>query len=140
MNVNKVFIGGNLTRDIELRHLPGGQAVGQFGIAINRTFKKSDGSKGEEVCFVDCEAWGKTAEIMAQYLGKGGRVFVEGRLKLETWEDKGGGGKRSKMKVVVDNFQFVDRAERGGEQAPAARPTKRPPPASVDFDDESVPF
>jgi single-strand DNA-binding protein len=107
-NVNKVFLMGNLTRDIELRHTPSNMAVAQFGIAVNRKFKTGTGEAREEVTFVDCEAWGKTAETMSQYLGKGRSVFLEGRLKLDQWDDKETGQKRSKLKVVVDSFQFCD--------------------------------
>ena len=90
-NLNKVMLMGNLTRDIELKVLPqGNQTVGNFGIAMNRKFKSTSGEEREEVTFVDCEAWGRTAEIMKQYLSKGRPVFIEGRLKLDQWEDKEG--------------------------------------------------
>ena len=105
---NKVILMGNLTRDIELRYTPNNTAVGNFGVAVNRSWKTPDGQLQEEVTFVDCEAWGKQAEIMSQYLGKGRRVFVEGRLKLDQWQDKNDGSKRSKLKVVVEEFRFVD--------------------------------
>jgi len=105
---NKVMLMGNLTRDLELRHTGSNTAVGNFGLAVNRRFKTQSGEQREEVTFVDCEAWGRTAEVMSQYLSKGRSVFIEGRLKLDQWEDKNGGGKRSKLSVVVENFQFVD--------------------------------
>lgn len=105
---NKVILMGNLTRDIELRYTPNNTAVGNFGVAVNRQWKTPDGQTQEEVTFVDCEAWGKQAEIMSQYLNKGRRVFVEGRLKLDQWQDKNDGSKRSKLKVVVEEFRFVD--------------------------------
>lgn len=105
---NKVLLMGNLTRDIEVRHLPSGQAVANVGLAVNRRFKTNEGEQREEVTYVDCEAWGKTAEIMAKFLSKGRPVFVEGRLKLDTWQDKTDGSNRSKMKVVVESFQFID--------------------------------
>lgn len=111
---NKVLLMGNLTRDVEIRHTPSNTAVGNFGIAVNRRYKTQSGEQREEVTFVDCEAWGRTAEVMAQYLVKGRPVFIEGRLKLDQWEDKGGGGKRSKLSVVVENFQFVDSGQGGG--------------------------
>jgi len=114
-NVNRVFLMGNLTRDIELRHTSGNNAVGNFGLAVNRKYRTQSGEKREEVTFVDCEAWGKTAEVMSQYLSKGRAVFVEGRLKLDTWEGKDG-TKQSKLRVVVDQFQFVDSAPGGGDR------------------------
>ncbi len=106
-NLNKVMLMGNLTRDIEIKVLPqGNQNVGNFGIAMNRKFKSASGEEREEVTFVDCEAWGRTAEIMKQYLSKGRPVFIEGRLKLDQWEDKEG-KKQSRLRVVVENFQFI---------------------------------
>ncbi len=106
-NLNKVMLMGNLTRDIEIKVLPqGNQSVGNFGIAMNRKFKSASGEEREEVTFVDCEAWGRTAEIMKQYLSKGRPVFIEGRLKLDQWEDKEG-KKQSRLRVVVENFQFI---------------------------------
>ncbi|HCT45353.1 MAG: single-stranded DNA-binding protein [Phycisphaerae bacterium] len=112
---NKVLLMGNLTRDVEIRHTSSNTAVGNFGIAVNRRYKTQSGEQREDVTFVDCEAWGRTAEVMAQYLGKGRSVFIEGRLKLDQWEDKNGGGKRSKLSVVVENFQFVDSNQGGGQ-------------------------
>jgi len=111
---NKVFLMGNLTRDVEIRHTSANTAVGNFGIAVNRKFRTQSGENREETTFVDCEAWGRTAEVMGQYLSKGRPVFLEGRLKLDEWEDKNGGGKRSKLRVVVENFQFVDSGSGGG--------------------------
>ena len=112
-SVNKVMLMGNLTRDIELKHLTSGQVVGSFGIAVNRRYKTKDGETREEVAFIDCEAWARTAEVMSQYLSKGRPVFIEGRLKLDQWEAQDG-TKRSKLKVVVEQFQFVDSREGGG--------------------------
>lgn len=111
---NKVLLMGNLTRDIEVRHLPSGQAVANIGLAVNRRYKTNEGEQREEVTYIDCEAWGKTAEIMAKYLSKGRPVFIEGRLKLDTWQDKSDGSNRSKMKVVVESFNFID-SKGGGE-------------------------
>ena len=105
---NKVLLMGNLTRDIELKSIGSGQTVGRIGLAVNRTFTMQSGEKREEVTFVDCEAWGKTAEIMAKYLTKGKPVFIEGRLKLDQWEDKKDGTKRSAMRVVIEEFRFID--------------------------------
>ena len=115
-NVNKVFLIGNLTRDPELRYTPQGTAVGEFGIAINRQWKGPNGEKKEEVCFVDCQAWARGAEIISEYCKKGSSLFVEGRLKLDSWEGKDG-QKRSRMRVVVENFQFLGAPT--GRRAPA---------------------
>merc|ERR1711965_15936 len=104
---------GNLTRDIELRHTPSNQTVANIGLAVNRTFQTKDGERREETTFVDCESWGRQAEVMAQYLSKGRPVLIQGRLKLDSWQDKDGGN-RSKLKVVVENFQFVGGREGGG--------------------------
>lgn len=112
-NFNKVILLGNLTRDPELRHTSGNQAVANIGLAVNRRWRSPDGEQREETTFVDCEAWGKTAEVMCQYLAKGRPVFIEGRLKLDQWEKEG--QKFSKLRVVVENFQFVDSGQgRGG--------------------------
>lgn len=119
-NFNRVVLLGNLTRDIELRHLPSGSAVANIGIAVNRRFRTQDGQDREETTFVDCEAYGRQAEVMSQYLAKGRPVLIEGRLRLDQWQDKDGGN-RSKLKVVIENFQFVD--SRGGDDAPGGRPS-----------------
>jgi len=103
---NQVILLGNLTRDVELRHTPSNQAVANIGLAMNRQYQTREGERREEVTFVDCEAWGRQAEVMAQYLSKGRPVFIQGRLKLDTWQDQQGQN-RSKLKVVVENFQFV---------------------------------
>ena len=110
---NQVILLGNLTRDIELRHTPSNQTVANIGLAVNRTFQTKDGEKREETTFVDCESWGRQAEVMAQYLSKGRPVLIQGRLKLDSWQDKDGGN-RSKLKVVVENFQFVGGREGAG--------------------------
>ena len=137
-NLNKVFLIGNLTRDPELRYTPQGTAVGEFGIAINRQWKGPNGEKKEEVCFVDCQAWARGAEIISEYCKKGSSLFVEGRLKLDSWEGKDG-QKRSRMRVVVENFQFLGAptgrrtpaegapgAPQGREQGPSQPPRGRP--------------
>jgi single-strand DNA-binding protein len=125
-NVNKVILIGNLTRDVELKNLSSGTAVAQIGLAINREWKDKDGEKKEEVTFVDCEAWGKTAEIMAKYLAKGKPVYVEGRLRLDVWDDKESGQKRSKIKVVVESFQFLSSGKGSDDAAPAEKPADKP--------------
>lgn len=113
-NFNRVYLMGNLTRDVEIRHTPNNSAVGSFGLAVNRKYRTQDGQTHEEVTFVDCDAWGRTAEVMAQYLRKGRPVFIEGRLKLDQWQDQQG-NKRSKLKVVVESFQFIDSGQGGGQ-------------------------
>jgi single-strand DNA-binding protein len=112
-NLNRVMLMGNLTRDPELRYTPNNTAVANLGMAINRTwFNKQTNEKQEETTFVDLEAWGRTAEVLNQYLKKGRPLYVEGRLKLDTWQDKESGGNRSKLKIVVESFEFLD--SRGG--------------------------
>jgi single-strand DNA-binding protein len=111
-NYNKVFLAGNLTRDPQVRFFANERAVADFGLAVNRRFKSGDGQMKEETTFVDVEAWGRTAELVGQYLTKGRGCFVEGRLKLDSWDDKESGQKRSKLKIVADSVQFVD--SRGG--------------------------
>lgn len=110
---NQVILLGNLTRDVELRQTPSNQPVANIGLAMNRQYQTREGERREETTFVDCEAWGRQAEVMAQYLSKGRPVFIQGRLKLDTWQDKDGGN-RSKLKVVVENFQFVGGRDGGG--------------------------
>ncbi len=104
---NKVILLGNLTRDPQLRYLPNNTPVVEIGLAVNHKFRTAQGEDREEVCFIDCTAFGKQAEVINQYCQKGKPLLVEGRLKLDTWEDKQGGGKRSKHRVTIDNFQFV---------------------------------
>lgn len=106
-NFNKVYLIGNLTRDPELRVTPKGTAICQFGLAVNRQFKDESGALRDETTFVDIEAWGKQGETIAKYCTKGRPLFVEGRLKFDQWEDKTSGQKRSKLKVVLEGFQFL---------------------------------
>jgi single-strand DNA-binding protein len=113
---NRVLLMGNLTRDPQLRYLPSQTAVADFGLAVNRRFKTAQGEDREEVTFVDCTAFGRQAEVINQYCQKGKAIFIEGRLKFDQWEDKQGGGKRSKHSVVIDNFQFVGARGDGGPQ------------------------
>ena len=119
---NKVILMGNLTRDPQLKYLPSQTAVVEFGLACNRRFKTQAGEDKEEVTFVDCTAFGRTGEVINQYFTKGKPIFIEGRLKYDQWEDKQGGGKRSKITIVVENFQFVGGREGqgGGGGAPDA--------------------
>jgi len=111
-NLNKVMLMGNLTRDPELRYTPSNTPVATIGIAVNRQWRNQSGETQEETTFVDCDAWGRTAEVMSQYLQKGRPVFIEGRLRLDQWQDREGNN-RSRLKVVIENFQFID--SRGGE-------------------------
>ena len=142
-NLNKGMLMGNLTRDIEIKVLPqGNQSVGNFGIAMNRKFKSASGEEREEVTFVDCEAWGRTAEIMKQYLSKGRPVFIEGRLKLDQWEDKEG-KKQSRLRVVVENFQFIGApagAGGGGNGGYSKGSTQTPSESHSTVPDADIPF
>jgi single-strand DNA-binding protein len=110
-NLNKVFLIGNLTRDPELRYIPSGTAVANFGLATNRVYTTQDGERKEEVCFVDIVTWAKTAENCANYLSKGRSIFIEGRLQYDSWETEDG-QKRSRLRVVADRVQFL-----GGRRA-----------------------
>src|SRR5581483_7490031 len=114
-NLNKVLLMGNLTRDPQLKYLPSQTAVAEFGIACNRRYKTQNGEDKEEVTFVDCTAFARTAEVINQYFQKGKPIFIEGRLKYDSWEDKQGGGKRSRLLVVVENFQFIGGRDGGGQ-------------------------
>lgn len=139
-NLNKVMIMGNLTRDPEIRFTPSNTPVCQIGVAVNRTWKSQDGERQEETTFIDVEAWGRTAETINEHLRKGRPIFVEGRLKLDTWDDKEG-NKRSKLKVVCETFQFVD--SKGGERD--EQPRGRAAASSNDgphdpIDEEDIPF
>ena len=155
-NLNKVMLMGNLTRDPEIKYTPKGTAIANFGIAVNRTFTPEGGEKREEVTFIDLEAWGRTAEVIGEYFKKGRPIYVEGRLKLDQWDDKTSGKKMSKLRVVVDSFEFLGGREGGpgggGESAPEARsappatrraPSPPPrPPADPDLDaaPDDIPF
>src|SRR6476661_2227647 len=105
---NKVLLMGNLTRDPELRYTPKGTAVAKIGLAINRVWRDESGANKEDVTFVDVDAWGKHAETISQYLKKGRPILVEGRLKLDQWDDKQTNQKRSRLGVVLESFQFLD--------------------------------
>ena len=114
MYLNKVFLYGNLTRDPELRALPSGQNLVSFGIATNRTYKDKNGQKQEVAEFHNIVAFGRPAEIIAQYMKKGRPLFVEGRLQTRSWDDKESGKKNYRTEIVVDNFQFGDGGRGGG--------------------------
>ena len=112
-SLNKVFLLGNLTRDPDLRGLPSGQSVCELGIAVSRRFIGSNGQEVEDTCFVDVVVWGKAANNCKQYLAKGSQVMVEGRLQLDRWEDRNGGGQRTKLRVVAEQVQFMNRRPQG---------------------------
>lgn len=104
---SKAIIAGNLTRDPELRNTPSGAAVCGFSVAVNRNYRDANGEQKEEVSFIDCTAWGKLGEMIAQYAKRGTGVLVSGRLSQRSWEDKNGGGKRSRTEIVVEDFNFM---------------------------------
>lgn len=140
-SLNRVILMGNLTRDVELRPVGDGN-VGNFGIAVNRKFRTQSGEDREEVTFVDCEIWGRRAEALARYLHKGSPVLIEGRLKLDQWQDKDGGN-RSKLKVVVENFEFVGGGRNeggggGGGYQPDVQ--TRSQPAHQPMSEDDIPF
>ena len=118
MNYNKTQIGGRLTRDPEVKRTNAGTAVAEISIAVNRKWRDPSGNIKEEVDFIDVTLWGKTAELAEKYLSKGRSVFIDGRLQLETWDDKTTGAKRSKLKVVGEAMQFINDGK-GASQAPS---------------------
>lgn len=134
LNLNHVVLAGNLTRDPELRQIGADRVVANTAIAINRRWKdQATGEQREEATFVDIEAWGRTAELMGQYLKKGSPAYIEGRLKVDSWDDKESGQKRSRMKVVADSVQFLGTrpaGEAGERQAasPATSTASAPAP------------
>ncbi|HTH71800.1 MAG TPA: single-stranded DNA-binding protein [Candidatus Pristimantibacillus sp.] len=117
---NKVILMGNLTRDPEVRNLPSGQSVASFSLAISRSWRGADGEQHDAVSYIDCVAWGKTGEIIAQYVQKGRPLLVSGRLEQRSWDDKESGQKRSRIEVIVEDFNFVGggAGERSGAPAP----------------------
>ena len=162
-SLNKVMLIGNLTRDPEIKYTPKGTAIADIGLAVNRNYTTESGEKREEVTFIDVTLWGRTAEIVGEYCKKGRPIFIEGRLQLDTWDDKQTGQKRSKLKVVADNIQLLGGREGGaaggggggggeyesrGEGRPPARPASKPippqkrPPADPDLDapEDDIPF
>lgn len=146
---NKVILMGNLTRDPELRYTPKGTAIARFGLAVNRTWKSETGETKEEVLFVDIDAFSRQAETIGQYLKKGSPVLVEGRLRMDTWDDKQTNQKRTKILVTAENVRFLGSGQprEGGPPEPVRRPaavaapsapvetpTEEPPP------EDDVPF
>ncbi|MCE5186433.1 MAG: single-stranded DNA-binding protein [Planctomycetaceae bacterium] len=132
-SLNKVMLMGNMTRDPQLSYLPSQTPVVEFGLAISRKFKKQDGSQGEETCFVDCQMFGKRAEVVNKYFKKGEPIFVEGRLKFDQWNAQDG-SKRSKLRVFVENFEFLGKG--GGGSGPSAAPAD----AGGDYAPPEVPY
>jgi single-strand DNA-binding protein len=150
---NKVILLGNLTRDPEVRYTPKGSAVCDLGIAVNRQYTLDSGEKREEVTYVDVVLWSRLAEIAGEYLKKGRPVFIEGRLQMDSWEDKQSGQKRTKLRVIGETMQLLgsrpsgtgggaegggeERSSRGGGKS-SAPPTKAP--AAAEPDDDEIPF
>jgi single-strand DNA-binding protein len=126
---NKVILAGNLTRDPELRYTPKGTAIAKLALAVNRRWTGEDGQTREEVTYVDIDAFGKQAEVISQYLRKGGGLLAEGRLKLDQWDDKQTGQKRSRLGVVLESFTFIGGRPEGAGPGSGSGPV--PPPASV---------
>lgn len=155
-SLNKVMLIGNVTRDPEIKYTPKGSAVADLGLAINRTYTNQGGEKVEEVTYVDVELWGRLAEIAGEYAKKGRPVFIEGRLRIDSWEDKQSGQKRSKLKVVGEGLQLLGSRTGGGPgggggggggdfegDAPPPRSAPRPPaqrPPQADPGDDDIPF
>ena len=154
-NLNKVLLLGNLTRDPEVRYTPKGTAVADIGLAINRVWNNEQNQRQEETTFVDITLWGRQAELAQQYLGKGRGVFIEGRLQMDTWEDKASGQKRSKLKVVAENLQFLPDgkggsgggfqssqggASHGGAGGAPSRPASRSAPTQASSSMDDGPF
>jgi single-strand DNA-binding protein len=151
-NLNRVLLIGNLTRDPEVRYTPKGTAVTEIGLAVNRIYSGEDGEKKEETTFVDVTLWARQAEIAGQYLKKGRPVFIEGRLQLDSWDDKQTGQKRSKLRVVAENIQLLGSRQEGegsgtssppprrapGPSAPPARTEPRDP--DLDAEPDDIPF
>lgn len=139
---NYVSLLGNLVRDPEMRIIPNGTPLCQFGLAVNRSFSGADGTKREEVLFIDIEAWGKQGELVQKYLHKGSQCLVIGRLKLDSWEDKATLQKRTKIKIVMQEIVFL--GQPGGRAAPASTAaldaSARKYPALREPDDADVPF
>ncbi len=148
-SLNRVFLIGNLTRDPEMRYTPKGTAVVDLGLAVNRMFTTEEGERREEATYIDVVLWARLAEIAEQYLKKGRSVFIEGRLQLDSWDDKQTGQKRSKLRVIGENLQMLggrpdsegappsSRPARPATSAPPVRPTKDP---DLDAEPDDIPF
>lgn len=149
MTFNKVILAGYMARDPETRYTPKGTAVCNGAIACNRKWRTEDGEEKQEVTFVDFDCFGRTAELIAQYLKKGSGALIEGRLKQDSWDDKQTGQKRTKLKVIVETVQFIGtkgESDQGEPDRPPARRTERPAsnefraPVTPDAADDDVPF
>lgn len=157
-SINKVILIGNVTRDPEVKFTPKGTAVTDLGLALNRTYTADNNEKREETTFVDVELWGRTAEVAGEYAKKGRQIYIEGRLKIDSWEDKQSGQKRSRLRVVGEVLQFLGSRPGGsggsgdgeGERSYGDRPASprsqqrpsAPPPSSRPDDaaDDDIPF
>jgi single-strand DNA-binding protein len=160
-SLNKIMLIGNVTRDPELKYTPKGSAVADLGLAVNRTYTNQNNEKVEETTFVDVELWGRLAEIAGEYAKKGRSIFIEGRLRMDSWEDKASGQKRSRLKVVGEGLQLLGGNRPGGasggggdyeSEGPAApkaaapRPAQsrpapsKPAPAPLEAEDDDIPF
>ncbi len=149
-NLNRVFLAGNLTRDPEIRYSQSGKAVADLSLAINRRYKTASGELKEDTCFVNIVAWDRQAELAGEYLRKGSGILVEGSLRLDQWEANG--EKRSRLRVVADRIQFLDRAKkadvgdapesRSAREPAAAKPAEpdAPPPSDEKSDSDNLPF
>jgi len=152
-NFNKVILIGNMTRDPEVRYMPSGTAVVQFGLAVNRTWRSSEGENREETLFIDITAFGRRGEVISEYFHKGDPILIEGRLKLDSWQGQDG-QRRTKHTVVMENFEFLSRGGRGDDARPE-RPSEQPrqgrrtaqrepapeePPADDAFGGDDIPF
>lgn len=141
MAFNKVILMGNLTADPEVRTTPSGQSVTSFSLAVNRTFRGSDGNRREETSFINCTAWGNTGETIAKYVGKGRQLLVSGRLQQRSWEDKETGKRRSAIDVIVEEFSFVNDGRGSGANAAGGshKASSQPPADTAEVDaDEPI--
>lgn len=141
--MNAVTLSGNLTRDPETRFTPSGTAIAKFGLAVNRKWKDQSGELKEEVVFIDVDAFGKQAEVIGQYFKKGSKILMTGRLRLDQWDDKQTGQKRSKLGVVLESFEFMSGKTQGGENEAPVKPspaTAGVPTGGKEEDFDSIPF
>lgn len=138
---NKVMLMGHLTRDPQIKYLPNQSAITEFGLACNRHYKTQNGEEKEETLFVDCTAFGRQGETIHKYCLKGKPLFIEGRLKLDSWTDKTTGGKRSKISVVVETFQFLSVPDGTGAPVKADSSVKTAEPdGQMVFAEADIPF
>jgi single-strand DNA-binding protein len=161
-SVNKVILIGNLTRDPELRYTPKGSAVCEVGLAVNRKYKLESGESREEVTYLDVTFWGKQGETVSKWMKKGRPLYIEGRLQMDTWEDKTSGQKRSKIRIIAEEFQFLGGERTGGgpeegggggqrydndrsgpsstSQAPRPAPSHVSEDSGPNLDEDDIPF